>query len=184
MLEFCRTASNSGLRSIIKVRDWLLIVKTWSPLINSKLKLKKKYKKNRIRWNRRSLLYQTNASVKTIPNWCGQVKITVIRLATYTALVISIRQKRKHGIDPELSTVQYTSFDRVSDMVASLGKNAVLVKMDVLSAFRLLIIHPDDFELFGFKFKDHYFFDKCLPMGCSASCALFEKIVDLSGMGC
>lgn len=71
--------------------------------------------------------------------------------------------------------MQYTSFDRVLDMVASLGKNALLAKMDVLSAFRLLIIHPDDFELFGFKFKDHYFFDKCLSMGCSASCALFEK---------
>ena len=79
------------------------------------------------------------------------------------------------GIDPELSTVQYTSFDRVLDMVASLEKNALLAKMDVLSAFRLLIIHPDDFELFGFKFKDRFFFDKCLPMGCSASCALFEK---------
>ena len=46
---------------------------------------------------------------------------------------------------------------------ASLGKNALLAKMDVLSAFRLLIIHPDDFELFGFKFKDNFFFDK-LPL--------------------
>ena len=40
---------------------------------------------------------------------------------------------------------------------------------------RLLILHPDEFELFGFHFKNQFYFDKCLPMGCSASCALFEK---------
>ena len=47
--------------------------------------------------------------------------------------------------------------------------------MDVKSAFRLLILNPDEFDLFGFKFKGQFFFDKCLPMGCSASCALLEK---------
>jgi hypothetical protein len=47
--------------------------------------------------------------------------------------------------------------------------------MDLKSAFRLLILNPDEFDLFGFKFKGQFFFDKCLPMGCSASCALLEK---------
>lgn len=47
--------------------------------------------------------------------------------------------------------------------------------MDIIAAFRLLILHPDEFELFGFRFKNQFYFDKCLPMGCSASCALFEK---------
>ena len=79
------------------------------------------------------------------------------------------------GIDPVFSTVQYTSFDKVLDSVAKLGRNTLLAKMDILSAFRLLILHPSDFELFGFKFKNQFYFDKCLPMGCSASCSLFEK---------
>jgi hypothetical protein len=48
-------------------------------------------------------------------------------------------------------------------------------RMDISSAFRLLIINPGDFEFFGFKFKDNYYFDNYLPMGCSASCQLFEK---------
>ena len=79
------------------------------------------------------------------------------------------------GIDPVFSTVQYTSFDKVLDSVAKLGRNTLLAKMDILSAFRLLILHPSDFELFGFKFKNQFYFDKCLPMGCSVSCSLFEK---------
>ena len=78
------------------------------------------------------------------------------------------------GIDPVFSTVQYTSFDKVLDSVAKLGRKTLLAKMDILSAFRLLILHPSDFELFGFKFKNQFYFDKCLPMSCSASCSLFE----------
>jgi hypothetical protein len=29
----------------------------------------------------------------------------------------------------------------------------------------------------GFKFENQYFFDKCLPMGASISCSLFEKFL-------
>jgi hypothetical protein len=41
-----------------------------------------------------------------------------------------------------------------------LGQNALLAKIDILSAFRLMILHPDDFEIFGFKFRGKYYFDK------------------------
>lgn len=78
-------------------------------------------------------------------------------------------------IDPELATVQYTSFDKVLDTISKLGRGAELAKMDVVAAFRLLILHPDEFDLFGFYFKNKFYYDKCLPMGCSASCAIFEK---------
>ena len=77
-------------------------------------------------------------------------------------------------IDPELATVQYTSFDKVLSTINEIGMGAELARMDIRSAFRLLILHPDEYELFGFHFKNQFYFDKCLPMGCSASCALFE----------
>jgi len=78
-------------------------------------------------------------------------------------------------IDPDSATVQYTSFDKVLSTISELGRGAELARMDIIAAFRLLILHPDEFELFGFRFKNQFYFDKCLPMGCSASCALFEK---------
>ena len=53
-------------------------------------------------------------------------------------------------------------------------KNALLAKMDIKSAFRLLKIHPADFDLMGIKFGGSYYIDKCLPMSCSVSCKLFE----------
>jgi hypothetical protein len=76
--------------------------------------------------------------------------------------------------DPELATVQYTSFDKVLSTISEIGRGAELARMDILSAFRLLILHPDEFELFGFHIKNQFYFDKCLPMGCSASCALLK----------
>lgn len=46
--------------------------------------------------------------------------------------------------------------------------------MDIKSAFRLLPVSPEDFELLGIQFDKYYYIDKCLPMGCALSCKLFE----------
>ena len=78
-------------------------------------------------------------------------------------------------IDPEECTVVYTSLDEVLQEIAKMGKGTLLAKMDIKSAFRLMIINPGDFDLLGFKFQGNYYIDKCLPMGCSKSCSLFEK---------
>lgn len=77
-------------------------------------------------------------------------------------------------IDPDLCTVHYTSFDSTVRMIKELGKGALLGKKDISSAFRLLPIRPEDFSLLGFYFNNYYF-DKCLPFGCSIACATFEK---------
>ena len=80
-------------------------------------------------------------------------------------------------IDPSLSKVQYASFDEAVAMVRQLGQGALLGKTDIKSAFRLLPVSPTDFDLLGIKLANYHFFDKCLPMGYSISCALFEKFL-------
>ncbi len=60
-------------------------------------------------------------------------------------------------------------------MVTLLGPGALMAKSDIKnSAFRLLPVHPGDFNLLVFTLDDHFYFDKCMPMGCSISCATFE----------
>ena len=56
-----------------------------------------------------------------------------------------------------------------------MDKNALIAKMDIKAAFRLLPVYPGDFNLLGFKIDSVYFIDKCMPMGCSISCSTFEK---------
>ena len=80
-----------------------------------------------------------------------------------------------HFIDPEVCKVNYASFDNVLKMIYKLGFNAEIGKIDISQAFRLLIVNPADFDLLGIYFDNKFYIDKCLPMGCSISCALFEK---------
>ncbi len=72
-------------------------------------------------------------------------------------------------------TVHYASFDRAVGLAVEVGSGAWMAKVDVKSAFRLLPVAPADYELLGFSFNGSFYYDKCLPMGCSISCSLFEK---------
>lgn len=78
-------------------------------------------------------------------------------------------------IPQEYSSVQYT---RVADAIAGIKKlkfQAFLAKTDISMAYRNLPLRPEDYHLLGFCWKNLYYFDKCLPMGCSASCQIFER---------
>jgi hypothetical protein len=77
-------------------------------------------------------------------------------------------------IDPALTTVGYELLDQCVEQVRFLGKGALIAKADIQDAFRILPIHPQDYRLLGFTWRDDFYFDKCLPMGCSISCATFE----------
>jgi hypothetical protein len=54
-------------------------------------------------------------------------------------------------IDNKFSTVQYSSFDKAISIVKKLDKNALIAKMDIKAAFRLLPVYPGDFNLLGYK---------------------------------
>ena len=77
-------------------------------------------------------------------------------------------------IPREHCTVKYESFDSFIDLVLAHGPKALIAKTDVETAFRLIPI-TEDYNLLGFIYKGLYYYDKCLPMGCSISCQLFER---------
>ena len=71
-------------------------------------------------------------------------------------------------------TVTYSSFDSAVEIVARLGRGALMGKVDIKSAFRLLPVSPEDFESPGICFDGLYYYDRCLPMGGAVSCSTFE----------
>ena len=77
-------------------------------------------------------------------------------------------------IPSEKSTVHYASISDAIAMIKSIGRESYMSKTDIKSAFRIIPIHPEDYHLLGMKWNNSYFFDRCLPMGCSSSCAIFE----------
>lgn len=80
------------------------------------------------------------------------------------------------GISEVDKTVQYETLDHAIKLINECGKNALLAKTDLESAFRLVPVHPQDYELLGMMFEGLYYYDRCLPMGCAISCQLFEKV--------
>ena len=78
------------------------------------------------------------------------------------------------GIDDALASVRYSNFDNAVAIIKILGQGALLGKLDVKSAFRLLRIYPGDFSLLGIKLGESYYIDKMAPMGLKISCAAWE----------
>ena len=77
-------------------------------------------------------------------------------------------------IPKELSSVHYDTIDDAIKKITSLGAGCFLAKTDIKSAFRIIPLHPRDFDLLGLEWEGKFYFDRCLPMGCSSSCNIFE----------
>ena len=66
----------------------------------------------------------------------------------------------------------------MADAIAGIKKfksRAFLAKTDISMAYRNLPLRPEDYHLLGFCWNNLHYFDKCLPMGCSPSCQIFER---------
>ena len=78
------------------------------------------------------------------------------------------------NIPRECASVQYSSIVDAIRNINIFGPGCYLAKSDIKSAFRIIPIHPSDRHMLGFKWLENYYFDNCLPMGCSSSCSIFE----------
>ena len=79
------------------------------------------------------------------------------------------------GISPELYTVKYSSFDEAANLVAKLGKNSFMAKLDIKHAFRLCPVRPSDWPCLGYFWQNHYYFDIRLPFGSRSSPFIFNQ---------
>lgn len=59
-------------------------------------------------------------------------------------------------------------------MIQNAQSPGFMTKTDIADAFRIKHLHPSQYHLTGFQ-RDGYYYDKCLPMGCSSSCKIFEE---------
>ena len=80
------------------------------------------------------------------------------------------------GIPKVMTTVRYTSIQEAVEAIVSIKGNCFLAKTDIESAFRIVPINPKHYALLGMRWGDNFYFDRCLPMGLSQSCSIFEKV--------
>jgi len=76
--------------------------------------------------------------------------------------------------------VQYCS---VTDVVSYLwsndqGKHIFMAKVDITDAYRMVPIDKSDWRHLGMAVGNLIYIDRCLPMGASSSCQIFQRISD------
>ena len=49
-----------------------------------------------------------------------------------------------------------------------------MAETDVKSALRIIPIHTSDYSMLDMKWQNPILIYRCLPVGCSSSCAIFE----------
>ena len=79
-------------------------------------------------------------------------------------------------IPRDLCSVQYTSIQDAIQTITTIEGKIFLAKTDIAHAFRIVPVHPSEYPILGMEWNGVFYYDKCMPMGGSSSCAIFEKI--------
>ena len=82
------------------------------------------------------------------------------------------------GVNPTLCSLSYVSVDTVARTAASLGTGALMVKVDIEAAYRLIPVHQLDSPLLGVEWKGQVFCDAMLPFGLSSAPKIFNTVAD------
>lgn len=75
-------------------------------------------------------------------------------------------------------SLQYVRVDDAIRILTTLGPGAFMAKTDLKSAFRLIPVHPSDWNLMGIYWQSQYYVDLYLPFGLRSAPFLFNQLSD------
>ena len=87
-------------------------------------------------------------------------------------------QSVNDGINEKLSSLSYVSVDDIVNTILLLGQGAMLAKIDVRSAYRVIPVHPEDRMLLGMSWKGKVYVDATLPFGLRSAPKIFTAVAD------
>ena len=82
------------------------------------------------------------------------------------------------GVDANLCSISYVGVEEAAREVATVGRGALLAKVDVKSAYRNIPIHPHDRWLLGMQWDGALYIDTALPFGLRSAPIIFTAIAD------
>ena len=82
------------------------------------------------------------------------------------------------GIDKNLCLLQYVTIDHIVAVVHALRTEAMLAKVDIKSAYRIIPVHPDNRPLLGMRWRDRVFVDKTMLFGLRSAPIIFSAVAD------
>ena len=107
----------------------------------------------------------------------------VIKKDDSCRLIMDLSQPKGISINENICKdefhVQYTHFDKATELVYAGGKSCLLSKVDIKHAFRLIPVMPSNWKLLGYFWEGYYFIDVRLPFGLRSSPGIFNRFADL-----
>ena len=82
------------------------------------------------------------------------------------------------GIAQDLCSLSYSSVDQAAAIIAQLGRDTQLAKIDIAHAYRNVPVHPSDRHLLGMQWDNRIYIDTVLPFGLRSAPKIFSALVD------
>ena len=82
------------------------------------------------------------------------------------------------GISPDLCSLRYASVDDAVAIILNLGRDMLLIKLDIKDAYRIIPVHPEVYPLLGISWRDQVYIDRALPFGLRSAPKLFNAVAD------
>ena len=82
------------------------------------------------------------------------------------------------AINPELCSMSYITVDQVAATALVLGRGAMIAKIDIKSAYRLIPVYPGDRKWLGMKWDNKIYVDGMLPFGLRSAPKIFNSVAD------
>ena len=79
-------------------------------------------------------------------------------------------------INPDDYTLSYCSVDDAFAILNLLSTGALVSKIDPKNAFRLIPVHPNDWNLLGICWRNKFYMDTCLPFGLLSAPFIFNQL--------
>ena len=77
-----------------------------------------------------------------------------------------------------LSHVSHTSTDDTAMLMHFLGLSALIARVDIQDAYRLMPIHPADHRFLGVSWQGYVYVDCQLPFGLASTPAIFNALAE------
>ena len=82
------------------------------------------------------------------------------------------------AINPDLCSLSYITVDQVAHKAIELGVGAVMAKIDIKSAYRLIPVWPHDRKWLGMEWNGSTYVDGMLPFGLRSAPKIFNAVAD------
>ena len=98
-------------------------------------------------------------------------------------LILDLSFPFGHSVNDEINKDEFTlTYSKESDaisLIINAGHVALMGKVDIKSANRIIPVHPSDRHLLGMFWQGDYYPDLALPFGLRSAPAIFNSLADL-----